>query len=115
MTTKDSTPAEAQEIEAADLGDYLNIPLAGYDGITKDVRVLPATRWRSSALRALNRGDMDGFMELVLHEDDYETYEELDPDTEKIGAFAQKVGEESGEALGKSSGPRGSSRTTRRR
>lgn len=116
MTTKDdATPAEAQEIEAADSGGYLTIPMAGYDGVTKDVRVLPAMRWRSSALRALNRGDMDAFMELVLHEDDYGIYEELDPDTEKIGDFAQKVGEESGEALGKSSGPRGSSRSTRRR
>lgn len=114
-TKKDTAPAEAQELEAAIDDGYVTVPLAGFDGVTKDVRALPASRWRASALRALNQGDMDGFMELVLHEDDYSLYEELDPDTEAIGHFAQRVGEASGEALGKSSGPRGSSRSTRRR
>lgn len=107
--------AKAQETEADTEGQYLTVPLAGYDGVSKDVRVLPANRWRASALRALNRGDIDGFMEAVLHEDDYEIFEELDPDTDGIGKFAEDVSRESGEALGKSGGPSRSSRSTRKR
>ena len=114
-TTKEALDAaKAQEVEAE--GDeYLTVPLAGFDGVTKDVRVLPSTRWRASALRALNSGNTDGFMERVLHEDDYDIYVDLDPDTEKIGDFAAKVADSSGEALGKSSGPSRSGRSTRRR
>ncbi|MER7794907.1 hypothetical protein [Streptomyces sp. NPDC097640] len=106
--------AVAQELEA-DGDEYVTVPLAGYDGVTKDVRAVPNTRWRSSALRALNHGDFDGFFAFVLHEDDYELYEELDPTAEGIGNFAEAVVRESGEAMGKSSGPSRSSRSTRRR
>ncbi|MDG9701660.1 hypothetical protein [Streptomyces sp. DH37] len=113
-TTSETTAVEAQEIEATE-GEYVTVPLAGYDGVTKDVRVRPATRWRASALRALNSGDMDTFMGLVLHEDDYAIYEDLDPDMEGIGKFAQDAAEAAGEALGKSSGPRRSSKNTRKR
>lgn len=113
MTT-DIAPAEAQEAEAG-LGEYMLVRMDGYEGASKDVRALPATRWRASALRALNSGDMDRFMSLILHEDDYGLYENLDPDTEQIGDFAERVSSTSGEALGKSSGPRGSSKSTRRR
>ena len=109
-----SKEAAAQELEA-DGDEYVTVPLAGYDGVTKDVRALPNTRWRSSALRALNQGDFDGFFALVLHEDDYELYEELDPTAEGIGNFAEAVVRASGESLGKSSGPSRSSRSTRRR
>lgn len=113
--TKDQIDAaKAQETEAED-SPFVTVPLAGYDGVTKDVRALPATRWRASAMRALNQGDFDGFMQLVLHEDDYDIYVDLDPDSEGIGHFAEKCAEAAGEALGKSSGPRASSRSTRRR
>lgn len=107
--------ARAQETEAELDDGYVTVPLAGYDGVTKDVRALPANRWRASALRALNRGDMDTFMASVLHEDDYDTYEDLDPDTEAIGRFAEAASRAGGEELGKSGGPRPSSRSTRRR
>ncbi|MFF7023058.1 hypothetical protein ACFY97_18895 [Streptomyces klenkii] len=110
----DTSPAEAQENEAA-AAEFVTVPLTGYDGRTKDVRARPANRWRASALRALRQGDFDGFMKLVLHEDDYELYEELDPDGEGIGAFAEAAGDAAGESLGKSSGPRPSSRRTRKR
>lgn len=106
--------AKAQEVEAEG-NEFVTVPLAGFDGVTKDVRVLPTTRWRASALRALNAGDTDGFMTKVLHEDDYDIYVDLDPDTEKIGDFAGKVADASGESLGKSSGPSRSGRSTRRR
>lgn len=107
--------AEAQENEADVDGEYVTVPLAGYDGVTKDVRTLPANRWRASALRCLNQGDFDGFFELVLHDDDYGIYEELDPTSEGIGNFAEAAARAGGEALGKSGGPSRSSRSTRRR
>lgn len=116
-TTKkelDSAAAEAQEAEAAD-DPYVTVPLAGYDGVSKEVRTLPAGKWRASALRCLNQGDFDGFMQRVLHEDDYELYEDLDPDTDAIGNFAEASARAGGESLGKSSGPQRSSRSTRKR
>ncbi|WP_031189808.1 MULTISPECIES: hypothetical protein [Streptomyces] len=110
----DTSAAEAQEIEAAD-DPYVPIPLAGYDGVTKEVRALPATKWRASALRALREGELDVFMSRVLHEDDYDTYVELDPDQDGIGHFAQAAAGAAGEDLGKSPGPHRSSKTTRKR
>lgn len=106
--------ATAQEAEAEDI-EYVTVPLAGYDGVTKEVRALPANRWRASALRLLNRGDIDGFMDLVLHEDDFEIYEELDPDQDGFAKFAEDAARASGEALGKSSGRTRSGSATRRR
>lgn len=116
-TTKkaiNATAADAQEAEAAD-DPYVPVPMAGYDGVTKEVRTLPAGKWRASAIRALNQGDTDAFMSLVLHEDDFEIYEDLDPDMDAIGHFAEAAARAGGEDLGKSGGPRGSSRSTQRR
>lgn len=116
-TTKaalDASAAEAQETEADD-AEYVTVPLAGYDGVTKDVRCMPSGRWRASTIRALNQGDVDAFMQACLHEDDYDTYLDLDPDMETFGKFTEDVARVSGEALGKSSGRRASSRSTRRR
>lgn len=117
-TKKALDAATAQEAEAdvdAQPDPYVPVPLAGYDGVTKDIRTLPGGKWRASAFRALNSGDMDAFMEIVLHEDDYELYEELDPDMEAIGRFAQKAAEAGGDDLGKPSGSSRSGRSTRRR
>jgi len=115
-TKKELDAAAAQEAEA-ELEDegYVTVPLAGFDGVSKDVRCLPSGRWRSSTIRALNGGDIDGFMKACLHEDDYEIYLDLDPDMDAFGTFTGNVADASGESLGKSSGPRGSSRTTRKR
>lgn len=116
-TTPKTAAAAAQEAEAElDLRDpYIPVPLSGYDGVTKDVRTLPAGQWRASALRALGAGDMDTFMEKVLHEDDVEIYEDLDPDMDAIGRFAEAAARAGGEDLGKSGGPRRSSRSTPRK
>lgn len=112
----DVSPAEAQEVEAnAVTSDgYITVPMTGYDGVTKDVRVLIATKWRASAMRAINNGDFDGFMSLVLFEDDYEIYVDLDPDAGQVQSFAEEVGEKTGEALGKSGGSSKSQRSSRR-
>lgn len=96
--------ARAQEAEADLDGLYVEVPLAGHDGVTKDVRVLPVTKWRASALRALNKGDIDTFMSVVLHEDDFDTFVDLDPDTEGFGKFTEDAARISGDDLGKSSG-----------
>ncbi|WP_372344753.1 hypothetical protein [Streptomyces sp. KL116D] len=114
-TTKnqlDAARAQEQEAEAGD--DYVTVPLAGYDGVTKDVRTLPANRWRASAMRALRQGDVDGFMDLILHEDDYGIYEDLDPDQDAIGHFAEAAARATGDDLGKSSGRSRSGSSTRR-
>lgn len=106
--------ARAQEAEA-EADEYITAPLAGHDGVAKDVRCVPSGRWRASTIRALNGGDIDAFMRANLHEDDFEIYEDLDPDMDSFGKFVADVGRLSGEALGKSGGPSRSSRSTRRR
>ena len=108
------TPAEAQELEADDRR-YVTVPLAGHDGVVKDVRCVPSGRWRASAIRALNQGDIDAFMQTNLHEDDYDIYVDLDPDMDAFGHFAAEVARRSGESVGKSSGPSRSGRNMRRR
>ncbi|GGW80875.1 hypothetical protein [Streptomyces griseoloalbus] len=113
--TKDQIEAaRAQEAEAEEQ-EYVTVPLAGHDGVTKDVRCMPAGRWRASTIRALNSGEVDTFMEINLHPDDYEIYEELDPTMDGFGKFVADASRISGEALGKSSGPSRSSRSTRKR
>jgi hypothetical protein len=113
--TKDQIEAaRSQEAEAEDL-EYVTVPLAGHDGVTKEVRCVPSGRWRASTIRALNSGDVDTFMETNLHPDDFEIYEDLDPDMDGFGKFVADAGRISGEALGKSSGPSRSSRSTRKR
>ncbi|MDQ0809809.1 hypothetical protein QFZ63_001523 [Streptomyces sp. B3I7] len=114
--TKDQIEAaRAQETEAELDDGYVTVPLAGFDGVVKDVRTLPAGRWRASAFRALNSGDMDTFMSLVLHEDDYDLYTDLDPDMDALGRFAEAAARAGGEDLGKSSGRSRSGNATRRR
>jgi hypothetical protein len=108
----DAARAQEQEAEAGD--GYVPVPLAGFDGVAKDVRALPANRWRASALRALRSGDIDGFMEKILHEDDYDIYEELDPDQDAIGHFAEAAARAAGDDLGKSNGRSRSGSSTRR-
>ncbi|MFE6815234.1 hypothetical protein [Streptomyces sp. NPDC057677] len=108
MTVEKTTPAEAQEVEAA--GHFITAELAG-----KDVEVVPGGAWRQSTMRKLRAGDIDGFMEDVLSADSYAVYLELDPTNDEIGEFANAAGEASGEQMGKSGGPSASSRRTRKR
>lgn len=112
MSTKTETPetpAEAQEAEA-NTGHYVTASLCG-----KPVRIVPPGAWRMSWQRKLRQGDFDAFAEAVLHPDDVELYEELDPTNDDFNEFIADAAELAGESLGKSSGPRGSSRSTRRR
>ncbi|GAA2802916.1 hypothetical protein [Streptomyces showdoensis] len=107
-STEDVTPAEAQEAEAT--GHYITAPFAG-----KDVECVPSGAWRQSTMRKLRIGDIDGFMEDVLSPDSYDIYLDLDPTNDEVSEFANAAGEASGEQMGKSGGPKASSRRTRRR
>ncbi|MEV7654680.1 hypothetical protein AB0O39_10960 [Streptomyces anulatus] len=109
--------AEAQEIEAdAVTSDgYITVPMQGANEEVEDVQVLLSSKWRASAMRALNRGDFDTFMKSVLFEDDYEVYLDLDPEAGEVEAFATEVVRLTGENPGKSSGSGTSSRRTRKR
>lgn len=102
------TPAEAQEIEAT--GHYVTCLLCD-----TELDIVPSGAWRQSSMRKLKAGDMDAFMEDVLSPESYEAYLELDPTNEELNEFMEDAGTAGGESLGKSSGPKASRRSTRRR
>lgn len=104
----ETTPAEAQEIEAA--GHYVTAELCG-----KELEIIPSGAWRQSTMRMLRVGDIDGFMERNLSPDSYEVYLDLDPTNDEVGDFVSAAGERSGEPVGKSSGPTASPKRTRKR
>jgi hypothetical protein len=104
----DTTAAQAQETEATE--DYVPLDLNG-----TTYRVRPGSKWRPSYIRALRGGDFDTWAEGVLHPDDVDTWTEADYLFEDIGEFANRAMTASGEAPGKSSGPRTSSRNTRKK
>ncbi|WP_392750547.1 hypothetical protein [Streptomyces sp. LN590] len=109
MTEKtDVTPAEAQEIEAT--GHYVTGELCN-----EKLQIVPAGAWRQSTMRKLKANEMDDFMEDVLSPESYEAYLDLDPTNDELGEFINAAGESSGESVGKSNGPRASSRSTRKR
>ncbi|MFE3122364.1 hypothetical protein ACFXHD_02970 [Streptomyces hydrogenans] len=99
---------EAQEAEAT--SRHVTATLCG-----EEVRVIPPAAWRQSWQRLLNAGQVDAFAELVLHEDDYEIYLELDPTNEEVGDMIAEAADRAGESLGKLRGPAVPSRRTRRR
>lgn len=101
-------PVEAQEIEA--LGHYVTAALCG-----EPLRVIPPGAWRQSWMRHLNAGRIDAFAEEVIHPDDLDLYDDIDPTNDEFGQFVADAAELAGEPMGKSSGPSRSSRRTRRR
>lgn len=105
---EDLEPA-AREQRAEATGRHITVDLCG-----EEIRVIPAGAWRVSSQRKLTRGDLDGFMQSVLHEDDYDLYVDLDPTADEFNDFVVAAQEASG-GQGKSHGPRPSSRPTRKR
>ncbi|MET9959331.1 hypothetical protein ABZ128_09615 [Streptomyces sp. NPDC006326] len=103
-----TTPAQAQENEAN--GEYGTASLCG-----SELRIKPITAWRPSYLRALREADYDTWAAGVLHEDDVETFIELDATFEEINAFTTEAMESVGETPGKSGARSTSSKSTRRR
>ena len=102
------TEADAQEIEAE--GHYVTASLCG-----EDVRIIPPTVWRMSWQRLLNNGEVDAFAERVLHPDDLDLLDELDPTVQEFRDFIQDAAQQAGEAQGNSRGPAPSSKRTRKR
>ncbi|MGW0468339.1 hypothetical protein ACWDX6_24190 [Streptomyces sp. NPDC003027] len=102
------TPAEAQENEATETYGVAKL-------VDVDLRVKPVNRWRPSYLRALREGDYDTWAAGVLHEDDYETFVELDATFDEINAFTASAMEAVGETPGKSGARSTSRRSTRKR
>lgn len=102
------SPSEAQEAEVD--GEFVTVPV----GDTK-VRVRPQREWRMSHLRALNEGDFDAWADGVLHPDDVDDFLDLDITLAEFDSFAKEAAKVTGDGLGKSRRPRGSSRNTRNR
>ncbi|MEV7250766.1 hypothetical protein [Streptomyces cyaneofuscatus] len=104
----DTNIAEAQENEAT--GTYGTASVSGVE-----LRVKPANQWRPSYMRALRQGDYDTWAAGVLHEDDVQTFIDLDPTFDEINEFTSAAMETTGDTAGKSSGRARSSRSTRKR
>ncbi|MGW6855800.1 hypothetical protein [Streptomyces xanthophaeus] len=103
-----TTPAQAQENEATQ--EYGTAVLCG-----SELRIKPVTAWRPSYLRALREADYDTWAAGVLHEDDVETFIDLDATFDEINEFTATAMESTGETPGKSGARSASSKTTRRR
>ncbi|MEU2403438.1 hypothetical protein ACFWRZ_08250 [Streptomyces rubiginosohelvolus] len=104
----EATPAEAQEIEAE--GHYVTAVLAD-----EEIRIVPPGAWRQSWQTALSNANFQFFAEQVVHPEDLDLYFEIDPTNDEFEAFVAEAARRGGESLGKSRGPAGSSRRTRRR
>lgn len=104
----DVSAADAQELEAE--GHYVTALLCG-----EEVRVVPPAAWRVSWQRMLTQGLIFEFAQKVLHPDDYDFFEELDPTAQEFQEFVTDAGERAGESLGKSKRPSRSGGPTRRR
>lgn len=103
-----TTPATAQEIEATD--GFGVAELCG-----AQLRVKGVNHWRPSYLRALRQGDYDTWAAGVLHEDDVQTFIDLDATFEEINEFTTAAMEAVGEQPGKSGTSSASQRSTRKR
>ena len=79
------------------------------------VYVPPVKQWRASALHALREGDLMGWAEKTLPDDDWDTWQEVDPTMEQIEAFFASVDGRLGVNPGNSRASRRSSSRTGRR
>lgn len=107
--------AEAQELEAT--GHYVSATLSsdyGETGRSEELRIIPPGAWRMSWQRLLQQGNLDEFARLVMPPEDYELFQEIDPTNDEFGEFIAEAARRAGESLGKSPGPAGSSRRTRK-
>ena len=79
------------------------------------IYVPPIKRWRSSGLKAMRDGDMEGWAASVLDEEDYAVWKDVDPTLEQIGSFFEDIGDRLGTDQGNSPASRRSLRNTARR
>lgn len=102
------TPAQAQENEAT--GEFTTAALCG-----TDLRVKAIDHWRPSYLRALREGDYETWAAGVFHEDDVQTFIDINATFAEINEFTAAAMEATGENPGKSGGRSARSKTTRKR
>ncbi|MDX2575896.1 hypothetical protein PV332_10430 [Streptomyces scabiei] len=104
----ETTPSQAQENEATE--QFGTATLCG-----SELRVKAVNHWRPSYMRALRTSDFETWAAGVLHEDDVQTFIDLDATFEEINTFVGDAMESAGEEPGKSSGRARSSTRTRKR
>ncbi|MEV4939561.1 hypothetical protein [Streptomyces zaomyceticus] len=104
----DTTASQAQENEATEA-----YAVATLDGA--ELRVKPINAWRPSYMRALRQSDFDTWAAGVLHEDDVQTFIDVDATFDEINEFVGAALEAVGETPGKSGGSSTSRRSTRKR
>lgn len=102
--------ADPSAAEREVTGELVQGELAG-----QAVYVPPVRQWRASALHALREGDLMGWAEKTLPDDDWEIWQDVDPTMEQIEAFFASVDGRLGVNPGNSRASRRSSKTTGRR
>ena len=107
---EDPSPSTASAAEKEVRGELIQGTLAG-----KTVYVKPVKQWRASALHALREGDLMGWAEATLSDDDWEIWTEVDPTLEEIETFFASINTGLGTNPGNSRASRRSSTRTRRR
>jgi hypothetical protein len=107
---EDPAPSTASAAEKEVRGELIQGNLAG-----KTVYVRPVKQWRASALHALREGDLMGWAEATLSDDDWDVWLEVDPTIEEIEGFFASINPGLGTDPGNSRRSRRSSTRTRRR
>lgn len=110
LSELDPKPSTSSAGEKEVRGELIQGSLAG-----KTVYVKPVKQWRASALHALREGDLMGWAEVTLSDDDWAIWEEVDPTLEEIEAFFASINTGLGTDPGNSRRSRRSSNRTRRR
>lgn len=110
LSELDPNPSTSSAAEKEVRGELIQGDLAG-----KTVYVKPVKQWRASALHALREGDLMGWAEATLTDDDWDTWLEVDPTVEEIQAFFASIDTGLGTNPGNSRRSRRSSTRTRRR
>ena len=112
LAASEASAADQLEAEAAALDtdwDTQTLPTG------KRVRVRPLMDWPRSTYRAIAvQGDFEAIAD-VIHEDDAAAWEAWDSTIGELIEWVMGVIEDAGSSLGNSSGPKRSSRITRRR
>lgn len=107
---EDPAPSTASAAEREVTGELIQGQLAG-----KTIYVKPMRQWRASAIHALREGDLLGWAEATLSDDDLAVWDEVDPTIEEIEAFFSTISVGTGVNPGNSRASRRSSTRTRKR
>lgn len=101
-------PIPAAESEAT--GEGISAVL-----VSETITVPPVGQWRSRSLRDLRQGDFDTWAEAVLSEEDYATWQRVDPTVDEVNSFFASIRGGLGLDKGKSQRSSRSSRSIPRR